>query len=46
LTPIHHNSPEILEQRILQFIEHHNETAQPMRWTYTVEQLTKRLATL
>ena len=46
LTPIHQSSLESLEQRIEQFIHHYNKAAHPIRWTYTVDQLNKRLATL
>jgi hypothetical protein len=46
LTPIHEKSLEALEERIAQFIDHYNHTATPIRWTYTVEQLKERLATL
>ena len=46
LTPIHENSLETLEHGIAQYIDHYNRTAQPIRWTYTVDKLTERLATL
>jgi len=46
LTPIHQKSLEALHERIAHFIDHYNQTAAPIRWTYTVEQLKERLATL
>ena len=35
----------MLPQAILAFIAHYNQTAKPLRWSYTVEQLEHKLAT-
>jgi len=34
-----------LKQRILLFIAHHNRSAKPIQWSYTVAKLEKKFAT-
>jgi transposase len=45
LTPNHFISREALQQRIMDFITHHNLSAQPIQWSYTVAKLEKKFAT-
>jgi len=35
-----------LVKDILKFIAHYNQTAKPIRWTYTVEKLKEKLGTI
>jgi hypothetical protein len=44
LQPNHFLSLDELEQTILDFILHYNQTAAPLKWSYTVEQLEQKLA--
>lgn len=44
LQPNHFPSLDELEQAILDFITHYNQTAKPLQWSYTVEQLEHKLA--
>jgi hypothetical protein len=46
LQPNHFVSTTDLEQAISQFIAYYNQTAKPIKWTYTVEQLEHKLGTL
>jgi transposase len=43
LQPNHFSSTDELEQTIDEFITHYNQTATPIKWTYTVEQLERKL---
>jgi transposase len=43
LTPNHFASRGALTEAILAFIAYRNETAKPIQWTYTFEQLEKKL---
>ena len=45
LQPNHFSSLDELEQAIQDFIAHYNQTAKPLKWSYTVEQLEHKLAT-
>ncbi len=45
LQPNHFESLDALKEALLAFIAHHNETAKPIRWTYTVEKLEQKLGT-
>jgi transposase len=45
LTPNHFVDLEALKQRILLFIAHHNRSAKPIQWSYTVAKLEKKFAT-
>ena len=45
LQPNHFCSLDELEQAIQNFITHYNQTAKPLKWSYTVEQLEHKLAT-
>lgn len=45
LQPNHFISRDELEQAILDFIRHYNQTAKPLTWSYTVEQLEHKLGT-
>ncbi len=45
LQPNHFLSLDELEQAILNFITHYNQTAKPLKWSYTVEQLERKLGT-
>jgi len=45
LHPNHFSSLDDLEQTIQDFIPHYNQTAKPLKWSYTVEQLERKLAT-
>jgi len=44
LQPNHFTSCDELEQAILEFIARYNQTAKPLQWSYTVEQLEHKLA--
>src|SRR6266566_2493575 len=44
LQPNHFCSLDELEQAILDFITHYNQTAKPLQWSYTVEKLERKLA--
>ena len=46
LQPNHFVSVAALEQAISEFIERYNQTAKPIKWTYTVEKLEQKLGTL
>jgi hypothetical protein len=46
LQPNHFVSVVALEQAIMQFITRYNQTAKPIKWTYTVEKLEQKLGTL
>jgi transposase len=43
LQPNHFTSRDELEAAILDFIRHYNQTAKPLKWSYTVEQLEHKL---
>jgi hypothetical protein len=43
LQPNHFVSVTALEQAIAAFIAHYNQTAKPIKWTYTVEKLERKL---
>jgi transposase len=43
LQPNHFLSADHLEQAILGFIDYSNQTAQPIKWSYTVEKLERKL---
>lgn len=45
LTPNHFADLEALKQRILDFIAHHNLSAKPIQWSYTVAKLEEKFAT-
>ncbi len=45
LQPNHFTSLDELQRAILDFIAHYNQTAKPLKWSYTVEQLELKLAT-
>jgi transposase len=45
LQPNHFSILDELEQAILDFITHYNQTAKPLQWSYTVEKLEHKLAT-
>jgi hypothetical protein len=45
LQPNHFISLDELEQDLLDFIAHYYQTAKPLKWSYTVEQLEHKLAT-
>ncbi len=45
LHPNHFSSLDDLEQTIQDFIPHYNQTAKPLKWSSTVEQLEHKLAT-
>jgi transposase len=45
LQPNHFLSLDELEQAILDFITRYNQTAKPLKWSYTVEQLERKLGT-
>jgi hypothetical protein len=45
LQPNHFSSHQELERAILDFMTHYNQTAKPLKWSYTVEQLEHKLAT-
>ncbi len=43
LQPNHFHSPEEVAESIEQFMVRYNETARPIKWTYTVQQLEQKL---
>jgi hypothetical protein len=43
LEPNHFTSTDALEQAIADFIAYYNQTAKPIKWTYTVEKLERKL---
>ncbi len=43
LEPNHFSSTEALEQAIADYITYYSQTAKPINWTYTVEQLERKL---
>ena len=43
LEPNHFTSTDALEQAITNFISYYNQTAKPIKWTYTVEKLERKL---
>jgi transposase len=43
LQPNHFVSVTALEQAIAEFIARYNQTAKPIKWTYTVEKLERKL---
>ena len=45
LQPNHFRSPEDLEPSILDFLTSYNQTAKPIKWTYTVDKLECKLGT-
>jgi len=45
LQPNHFRSPEDLERSILDFVALSNQTAKPIKWTYTAEKLERKLGT-
>jgi transposase len=45
LQPNHFTSLDELQQAILDFIAYYNQTAKPLKWSYTVEQLELKLVT-
>lgn len=45
LEPNHFTSTQALEQAIADFIAYYNQTAKPIKWTYTVEKLERKLGT-
>ena len=45
LQPNHFTHLDELQQVIQDFIGHYNQTAKPLKWSYTVEQLEQKLAT-
>jgi len=45
LQPNHFTRLDELEQAVLDFIVHYNQTAKPLKWSYTVEQLERKLGT-
>lgn len=46
LQPNHFESLDALKEDILKFIDHYNQTANPIQWTYTIEKLEKKLGTI
>jgi transposase len=46
LQPNHFVSVAALEQAISEFIERYNQTAKPIKWTYTIEKLEQKLGML
>ncbi len=44
LQPNHFSSLKELEQAILSFITRYNQTAKPLKWSYTAQQLEHKLA--
>lgn len=46
LQPNHFTSLEELAQAIMEFVRCENQSPKPIRWTYTVEQLEKKLGTI
>lgn len=45
LTPNHFPDLSTLAQQIAEFINHHNASAQPIKWTYSVDKLVEQFAT-
>ncbi len=45
LQPNHFTSCDEVEQAIQDFIHHYNQTAKPLKWSYTVEKLERKLGT-
>jgi hypothetical protein len=45
LQPNHFTSLDELQQAIQDFIRHYNQTARPLKWSYTVEKLERKLGT-
>jgi hypothetical protein len=45
LLPDRNASSDELQQVILDFIARYNQTAKPLQWSYTVEQLERKLDT-
>lgn len=45
LTPNHFPDVGALQQRVLDYIAHHNRSAEPIKWSYTVPKLLKKFAT-
>jgi transposase len=45
LQPNHFRCPDELERSILDFLTWYNQTAKPIKWTYTVEKLEHKLRT-
>jgi hypothetical protein len=45
LRPNHFTTLDELERIILDFIAHYNQTAKPLKWSYTIEQLERKLGT-
>jgi transposase len=45
LTPNHFSDLRTLAQQIAAFIAHHNTTAKPIKWSYTVDKLVQQFAT-
>ncbi len=45
LQPNHFGSLDELEHAILDFIAHYNQSAQPLKWSYTIEKLEHKLGT-
>ncbi len=43
LQPNHFHSPADVAAAIAQFIRHYNQTARPIKWTYTVQKLERKL---
>ncbi len=43
--PNHFTCLDELQQAILDFIAHYNQSARPLKWSYTVEQLERKLGT-
>jgi len=43
LQPNHFTNTTDLDQAMMAFIKHSNQTAKPIRWSYTVEQLERKL---
>jgi hypothetical protein len=46
LQPNHFTSTTALERAITTFIRYYNQTAKPIKWTYTVEKLERKLGAL
>jgi transposase len=42
LSPNHFESVTHLKRILLEFIQHHNRTAQPIKWSYTIAKLEKK----
>ena len=46
LQPNHFSSTDVLEASLKEFISYYNQQAKPIKWTYTVEKLEKKLGTI